>query len=101
MELLKKFQEDFEVMEFYQISITASIIFVIFEMLTGTFILLGFGVGALFVGIIQFLLNGLSINRDLMVFAIVSLISAYFFRRIFKSPSDQKKLIEDDINVYK
>ncbi len=100
MELSAKFQKDFEVMEIYQISITAAIVLVILEMLTGTFILLGFGFGALFVGIVQFVFNGLSINRDLLVFAIVSLISIYLLRRFFKSISDQKKLIEDDINQY-
>jgi len=71
-------------------------------MLTGTFILLGFGFGfgALFVGIVQFLLNGLCVNRDLLVFAIISLISIYLLRRFFKSNSDEKKLIEEDINQY-
>jgi membrane protein implicated in regulation of membrane protease activity len=46
------------------------------------------------------LLNGLSINRDLLVFAIISLISIYLLRRFFKSNSDEKKLIEEDINQY-
>ena len=100
MVLLQKSQKDFEVMEFYQISITVAIVLVILEMLTGTFILLGFGFGALFVGIVQFLLNGLSVNRDLSVFAIISLISIYLLRRFFKSNSDEKKLIEEDINQY-
>ena len=87
-------------MEFYQLSITVAIVLVILEMLTGTFILLGFGFGALFVGFFQFMFNGLSVNRDLLVFAIVSLISIYLLRRFFKSNSDQKKLIEEDINQY-
>ena len=52
-------------MEFYQISITVAIVLVILEMLTGTFILLGFGFGALFVGIVQFLLNGSRFQTDI------------------------------------
>ena len=96
---MQKSQKDFEVMEFYQISITVAIVLVILEMLTGTFILLGFGFGVLFVGIVQFLLNGLSVNRDLLVFAIISLISIYLLRRFFKSNSDEKKLIEEEINI--
>jgi membrane protein implicated in regulation of membrane protease activity len=55
-------------MEIYQITFTAAIILVILEMLTGTFVLLGFGLGAFFVGSIQFLFDGLSFNRDILFF---------------------------------
>jgi membrane protein implicated in regulation of membrane protease activity len=87
-------------MEFYQLSFIAAIVFVILEMLTGTFIFLGFGIGSLFVGICQYMFNGLSINRDLLFFTFASLISIFLLRKIFKSKSDQKLLDEEDINQY-
>ena len=87
-------------MEIYQITITVAIALVILELLTGTFVLLGFGVGAFFVGAIQFFFDGLNFNRDILFFSIISLISIYMLRKIFKSKDDQNFLSEDDINRY-
>jgi hypothetical protein len=49
---------------------------------------------------VQFLLDGYSLNRDVMVFALVSVVSFGVFRKIFKKKSDLKPLAEDDINQY-
>jgi hypothetical protein len=87
-------------MEMYQISIIAGIVLVIIELFTFTFIFIGFGIAMFTVSIVQFFLDGLSVNRDLMIFALVSLISIFAIRTIFKKQSDQKKLVEDDINQY-
>jgi len=87
-------------MEIYQISFSIAIALVILEMLTGTFILLGFGIGTLFVGTAQYLFSGLSVNRDLLIFSFFSLISIYALRKIFKSKSDQIISTEEDINRY-
>ena len=87
-------------MEIYQITITVAIALVILELLTGTFVLLGFGVGAFFVGAFQFFFDGLNFNRDILFFSIISLISIYMLRKIFKSKDDQNFLSEDDINRY-
>ena len=87
-------------MEIYQIAFSIAIALVILEMLTGTFILLGFGIGALFVGAAQYLFSGLSVNRDLLIFSIFSLISIYALRKIFKTKSDQIISTEEDINRY-
>jgi len=87
-------------MEYYQLSIIAGIILIIIEMITLTFIFLGFGIGAFAVSMIQFLLDDFSIGRDSIVFAVFSLISIVIFRKLFKSNSDQKKLMEEDVNQY-
>jgi membrane protein implicated in regulation of membrane protease activity len=87
-------------MEYYQLSIIAGIILIIIEMITLTFIFLGFGIGAFAVSMIQFLLDDVSIGRDSIVFAVFSLISIVIFRKLFKSNSDQKKLMEEDVNQY-
>ena len=87
-------------MEYYQLSIIAGIILIIIEMITLTFIFLGFGIGAFAVSMIQFLLDDFLIGRDSIVFAVTSLISIVIFRKLFKSNSDQKKLMEEDVNQY-
>lgn len=87
-------------MEMYQISIIAGVVLVIIELFTFTFIFLGLGIAMFAVSVVQFLFDGLSVNRDLMIFAIVSLISIVAIRKIFKKQSDQKNLLEDDVNQY-
>ena len=87
-------------MEYYQLSIIAGIILIIIEMITLTFIFLGFGIGAFAVSMIQFLLDDFSIGRDSIVFEVTSLISIVIFRKLFKGNNDEKKLMEEDVNQY-
>ena len=87
-------------MEFYQITIIIGISFIIIEMFTLTYIFLGMGIASFAVALAQFLSNGLSFNRDLMIFAIVSVIVILASRKIFKKKSDQSISKEDDINQY-
>ena len=87
-------------METYQISIIAGIVLVIIELFTFTFIFIGLGIAMFAVSIVQFFFDGLSVNRDLMIFAIVSLISIIAIRKIFKKQSDQNLPTIDDINQY-
>jgi len=49
---------------------------------------------------VQYLFDGYSLNRDLMVFAVVSVVSFLVLRKLFKKSSDVKPLREDDINQY-
>jgi len=53
------------------------------ELFTGTFILLGFGVGAIFTAVIDLIFN-LSITWELLYFIIFSLISIYLFFKFLK-----------------
>ncbi|NBX62675.1 MAG: hypothetical protein EBT67_09745 [Betaproteobacteria bacterium] len=87
-------------MDPYQISLIISFALAIAELMTLSFLLLGFSIGMLAVSGVQFLFNGYSLNRDLMVFALVSMISFWVFRKLFKKTSDLKVLAEDDINQY-
>ena len=86
-------------MEFYQISIIVGISLIIIEMFTLTYIFLGMGIAAFVVAIAQYLFEGLSFNRDLMIFAIVSVMVILVTRRISKRPSDQS-ISDDDVNQY-
>ena len=87
-------------MEFYQISIIVGICFIIIEMFTLTYIFLGMGIASFAVALVQYLYDGLSFNRDLMIFAIVSAIVILASRKIFKRKSDQSVLTENDVNQY-
>ena len=87
-------------MEFYQISIIVGIYFIIIEMFTLTYIFLGMGIASFAVALVQYLFDGMSFNRDLMMFAIVSAMVILASRKIFKSKSDQSASTENDVNQY-
>jgi len=87
-------------MEFYQITIIVGISFIILEMFTLTYIFLGVGIASFAVALVQYLFDGLSVNRDLMIFAIVSLVTILVSRKIFKRQSDQSISGEEDVNQY-
>ena len=87
-------------MEIFQISLGIAIVLVILELITTTFIFLGFAAGFLVVGVVQFITGNLNLNRDLLVYAVVSALAIFTFRSIFKKRTDQKKLIGDDVNLY-
>ena len=87
-------------MEFYQISIIVGISFIIIEMFTLTYIFLGMGIASFAVALVQYVLDGMSFNRDLMIFAILCLIVILASRMIFKKKSDQTISGEEDVNQY-
>jgi membrane protein implicated in regulation of membrane protease activity len=87
-------------MEFYQITIIVGISFIIIEMFTLTYIFLGMGIASFAVALVQYLFDGLSFNRDLMIFAIFSAIVILASRKIFKRESDQSVSTENDVNQY-
>ncbi|MEY2619805.1 MAG: hypothetical protein RL522_2807 [Pseudomonadota bacterium] len=87
-------------MDAYQISLVLAFALAIAEMLTLSFILLGFGVGLVVVAAVQFATGGFSLNRDVMVFALASAVAILALRRLYKKKSDQKRLEQDDINQY-
>ena len=87
-------------MEFYQISIIIGICLIIIEMFTLTYIFLGMGIASFAVALVQYLFDGMSFNRDLMIFAIVSAVVILASRKIFKRKSDQSISGEEDVNQY-
>lgn len=87
-------------MDAYQISVAVAFALAIAEVMTMSFILLGFSLGMLAVAGVQYLFTGFNLNRDLMVFAGVSAASFLSFRVLFKRKSDVTPLSGDDINQY-
>ena len=88
------------IMEIYQITIIIGISFIIIEMFTLTYIFLGVGIASFAVALVQYLFDGLSFNRDLIIFTVVSVFAILLSRMIFKKKSDQSISTEDDINQY-
>ena len=86
-------------MEAYQWTLIAALVLGMAELLTGSFLLLGLAVGALAAGLVQWLTGGLSLNRDLLVFALVSVLSFLAFRKIFRKDDDHQGA-DTDVNRY-
>jgi membrane protein implicated in regulation of membrane protease activity len=86
--------------EIYQILIILAFITIIIEMFTGTLLFSALGFSFLVVAFIQYLFNGVAIERDLIIFAITMLTSIVVLRVVYKKKSDIQKLKSDDINLY-
>lgn len=87
-------------MEAWQISILLAVVLAIGELLSFSFILLGFSLGMVVVAIVQALAGGFSPTRDVLIFAVASFVAVVACRRIFGRRSDQQTLDQDDINRY-
>lgn len=88
-------------MDAYQVTLILAMLFAIGEVLTGTFIFLSISVSLLLVSLIQFFLNGFSMNRDLFILILGSLLFTLMFRKIFKHKLDSKvNELDGDINSY-
>jgi len=86
-------------MQAWQISLILAAVLAIAEVLTLSFILLGFAIGMTLVALLQYFGDGYSAVRDISVFAIGSLVATLAFRTVFKRRSDQSKATED-VNRY-
>ena len=86
-------------MQAYQWTLIAALVLGMAELLTGSFVLLGLGVGALAAGLVQWLTGGASISRDLLIFAVVAVLSFLVFRKLFRRSDDQQSA-DGDINRY-
>jgi membrane protein implicated in regulation of membrane protease activity len=87
-------------MDAWQISLVIALLLGIAEVLVPSFGLLGMSVGMLTVTALQYWGDGLSLNRDILAFALASAAAFLAFRMAFRRRSDQKKLEQDDINQY-
>lgn len=87
-------------MDAWQISLILAFLLAIAELLTFSFGLLGMAVGMLTVAALQYWGDGLSLNRDILAFALASAAAFIAFRAVFRRRSDQRKLDQDDINQY-
>ena len=86
-------------MDAYQITFIVAFVLGMLELATGAFLFLGMAVGAVAVALIQWGTSGFALNRDLLVFAMVSIAAFLALRKLFARPTDQATA-EGDINQY-
>ena len=84
----------------YQLTLVFALLLVVIELLTGSFIFLGFSIGMAFVSLMQLITGALNWNRDAIIFVLGTSFSVFCFRKYFKSKSDTKNTSEKDINIY-
>lgn len=79
--------------------IVAGIALAVLETIAPAFVLLGFAIGALVIGVLIWLgLLGSSLPVMILVFAIVSLLAWIALRKFFSLRKGQVKVWEEDIN---
>ena len=86
-------------MEAYQITLIVAFALGMLELVTSAFLFLGMALGAVAVALMQWAMSGFALNRDLLVFAGVSIAAFLALRKLFARPADQMTA-EDDINQY-
>lgn len=85
--------------ELYQWTLFLALIFVVIEMLTGTFLFLGFAFGTLPLVFIHYSTEEIEWGSDLAVFSVVSAISFVLLRKFFRNRRDIKNMGQD-VNEY-
>ena len=85
--------------ELYQWTLFLALIFVVIEMLTGTFLFLGFAFGTLPLVFIHYSTEEIEWGSDLAVFSVVSAISFVLLRKFFRNRRDIKNM-DQDVNDY-
>ncbi|OWU84445.1 hypothetical protein ATO6_12120 [Oceanicola sp. 22II-s10i] len=78
--------------------VAAGIAMMIVEVAIPGFIFLGFGIGAVLVGVL--VLTGLALSLPLMLveFAALSLVTWLILRRVFARPGSNARIVRRDIN---
>lgn len=86
-------------MDAYQITFLVALALAMVELVTGAFLFLGMALGAAAVACVQWTAAGFALNRDLLIFAVVSVLAFLVLRKLFARPADQEES-PDDVNRY-
>ena len=84
----------------YQISLIASFILAIIELTSFSFIFLSMALGMLTVALCQYVTGMNSVNRDLMVFALASIGSAFMINYFNRTKKLSRYDEHEDVNRY-
>lgn len=88
-------------MEHYQISLLLAAILAIAEITFYTFIFLSFSLSLVLIALVQYLSNDFSLNREIILFSLFSIVFVTLFRKFFYGKRDHKKIDgDDDVNMY-
>jgi len=88
-------------MAVWQWTLIAALVLAMLELTTGAFVFLGLALGAAAVAALQWLTDGSNLTRDLLLFALVSLVAVAVLRRLFRQPRDTvASTPSEDVNRY-
>lgn len=83
----------------FELALGAAVVLAALEVVTGTFVLLGFCVGCLAVAAAEALSGNFNFGRDTLLFAAVALIAIIVLRLAFARPGDTT-ISKGDVNDY-
>jgi membrane protein implicated in regulation of membrane protease activity len=83
----------------FEIALGAAVVLAALEVITGTFVLLGFCVGCLAVAAAEALSGDFSVGRDTLVFASVAVTAIIILRLAFARSGDST-ISKGDVNDY-
>ncbi len=83
----------------FELALAAAVILAVLELLTGTFVLLGFCLGCLADAGVEALSAGFSFSRDALLFAVVAGLAITALRYAFARPGDSVRA-KGDVNRY-
>ena len=83
----------------YELALAVAVVLAALEVITGTFIFLGFCLGSLVAAGVEFLSGKFSFGRDALLFAAVGVLAIIALRLAFGHPGDTTHA-KGDVNDY-
>lgn len=83
----------------FQVFLTIAVIMIALELVTGLFVCLSFAIGLFLVAGVEIIFHKFNLERDVLFFAVGSIVSFVAFRIVFRR-SEDSKVNEGDINEY-
>ncbi len=87
-------------MSAWQISLLIALGLGLVELVTSSFVFLGFAVGTLVVSLTEAISGRFELNRDLTIFALASIVAFVVMRRVSRRRDDTQTAGRSDINRY-
>lgn len=83
----------------FEITLFFGVLFLCIEIITSTYISLSFGIGLLGVSIVEIIMGGFSIDRDIFIFLLTTILTFVGLRKLFGRKGDSI-VVKGDINQF-
>ena len=83
----------------FEVALFFGVMFLCVEIITSTFISLSFGIGLFGVAIVEAIMRGFSIDRDIFIFLFVTILTFIGLRKLFGRKGDSI-VVKGDINQF-
>lgn len=83
----------------FEIALILGAVLLIFELLTGSFVVVCFAPALFVIALVEFMFHGFNLLREFLVFVVVVIGASLMIRMVFKNQEDAKKSTKD-INDY-